>query len=230
MAAGSAVTGPGRLRVPSGTMSVNAAMSASNLVLEGGTLTGGGNLTVTGVMTWTAGTLAGTGKLILGAGAALNIQGDVTASGRAIDSTAGSVNWTTGTIAGTLNNTGVLTISGAANKIIAGTVNETGATTWKGAGNLTFNDGTAFNSLAGSVFDVQTDARMASPGGGTLPVFTNAGTFRKSSVSPRPWTSPSTTAGRWTSRLGTLRWTRARRWQLVRRSRVRGGCGSRPGR
>ena len=73
------------------------------------------------------------------------------------------MNWTTGTIAGTLNNTGVLAISGAANKIVGGTINETGATTWKDAGNLTFNDGTAFNSLAGSVFDVQTDARTRVP-------------------------------------------------------------------
>ena len=230
MAAGSAVTGPGRLRVPSGTMSVNAAMSASNLVLEGGTLTGGGNLTVTGVMTWTAGTLAGTGKLILGAGAALNIQGDVTASGRAIDSTAGSVNWTTGTIAGTLNNTGVLAISGAANKIVGGTINETGATTWKDAGNLTFNDGTAFNSLAGSVFDVQTDARIARPGGGGLPVFTNAGTFRKSAGTATPVDVALNNSGTVDLQVGDVALDAARRWRPVRRSRVLAVCGSRPGR
>ena len=188
------------------------------------------NLTVTGVMTWTAGTLAGTGELILGAGAALNIQGDVTASGRAIDSTAGSVNWTTGTIAGTLNNTGVLAISGAANKIVGGTINETGATTWKDAGNLTFNDGTAFNSLAGSVFDVQTDARMARAGGGGLPVFTNAGTFRKSAGTATPVDVALNNSGTVDLQVGDVAWTRARRWRPVRRSRVLAVCGSRPGR
>ena len=58
-----------------------SSLLAGPLNLSGGTLTGGGDLTVTGVMTWTAGTLAGTGKLILGAGAALNIQGDVAGVG-----------------------------------------------------------------------------------------------------------------------------------------------------
>ncbi len=164
MAAGSAVVGPGRLRIPAATVTVNAGMSAANLVLEGGTLTGSGDLTVAGVMTWTAGTLAGTGRLVLSAGAALNIQGNVTAAGRPIDSTAGAVNWTTGTIGGTLVNAGVLNIGGAATKTVGGVVNETGATTWTGAGNINFNDGTTFNSLAGSVFDIQTDARMGRPG------------------------------------------------------------------
>ncbi len=204
MAAGSAIVGPGRLRIPGSTVTVNAAMSASNLVLEGGTLTGAGDLTVTGQLLWTAGTLAGTGKLMLGTGAALNIQGNVTAAGRPIDSTAGAVNWTTGTIGGTLVNAGVLNIAGAATKTVGGVVNQTGATTWAGAGNINFNDGTSFNSLAGSVFDVQTDARMGRPGGGALPVFANAGTFKKSAGTTTPVDIAFTNSGTVGLQVGTV--------------------------
>ena len=70
-----------------GTFSINSTSVIKNLALQGGTLTGAGDLTITGVMTWTAGTLSGAGTLVMGSGAALNIQGNVAAS-RSINSTA----------------------------------------------------------------------------------------------------------------------------------------------
>ena len=66
-------------------------------------------------------------------------------------------------------------ITGAAIKSVGGTINETGATTWTGVAILAFNDGTAFNSLAGSVFDIQT-GRPDGPHRrrAALPVYANA--------------------------------------------------------
>ena len=53
LAAGSAITGPGQVAITAATASVNPAMSATNINIQGGTLTGGGDVTITGVMNWT---------------------------------------------------------------------------------------------------------------------------------------------------------------------------------
>ena len=109
-------------------------------------------------MTWTGGTLSGSGKTVIAAGAALTIPGGTVIAGRAIDSTAGPLNWTGGTISGTLNDTGVLNLSGSANKELVGTINQSGTTTWTGTGDLFLDNPNLFNNLVGSTFDVQTDA------------------------------------------------------------------------
>ena len=109
-------------------MTVNAATSASNLVLILFLDRGRRPHRELMVSTWTAGTLPGTCKLMLGARAALKNQVYLTASGRPIDSTAGAVNWTAGTVAGSVSNTGTLAIAGAAIKSVGGTINEDWAT------------------------------------------------------------------------------------------------------
>jgi len=59
--AGLNVTGSGALNIASGTLTLNANASFPALNLSNGTLTGSGNLTVTGPTTWTGGTMSGSG-------------------------------------------------------------------------------------------------------------------------------------------------------------------------
>jgi len=92
--AGATFTGAGFTRFGAsyynGTMTVNGAATGANLALDGGTLTGAGDLTVTTEFDWTGGTLAGTGKLILGPGSPMNLtgaNGTMTGGNRPVDST-----------------------------------------------------------------------------------------------------------------------------------------------
>src|SRR5262249_58478083 len=109
--------------------------STVNLSQGSATLTGTGDLTVSGIYTWTGGTQSGTGKTILASGSQMNIStgGSVTA-GRLVDNTLAPINWTAGTINGTLNNIGLLTVATAGNfDVLAGTLNNTGTITVTGA-------------------------------------------------------------------------------------------------
>ena len=73
--------------------------------------------------------------------------------------------------------------------------------------------------------------RNARSGGGGLPVFTNAGTFRKSAGTATPVDVALNNSGTVDLQVGDVAGrTRARRWRPVRRSRVLAVCGSRPGR
>jgi uncharacterized repeat protein (TIGR01451 family) len=71
IAATSAVTGPGTIRVGSGgTLQVNATESIPNLELDSGSgLAGSSTLTVTGKLAWNGGTMSGGGTTVLQAGA-----------------------------------------------------------------------------------------------------------------------------------------------------------------
>ena len=189
--AGAAFTGAGITRfysVSGGTMTVNGAATASNLAFDAGTLTGPGDLTVTKEFDWTGGTLSGTGKLILGTNAQMNLTGattTMTGGNRPVDTTAAgaAVNWTGGTLAGTFADQGSFSLGGTATKTLSGTVNQSGpgSGVWNGTGYLYMTNGAAFNNLAGSTINVQSPLNIvsSSPSTGTAPVFTNAGTFRQ---------------------------------------------------
>lgn len=89
----------GTLTLASGSLALDApSQSVATYVHQGGTLTGAGNLTVTGTMTWSAGRIGGTGTLTIGTGALLSITSTVIPQ-RAIENS-GTINWTAGSIGG----------------------------------------------------------------------------------------------------------------------------------
>ncbi|MBS0191676.1 MAG: hypothetical protein U0573_11480 [Phycisphaerales bacterium] len=55
--------------INSGTVSANTPVSVANLTVNGGTLSGTADVTVTGTMTWNGGTMSGSGKTTVAAGA-----------------------------------------------------------------------------------------------------------------------------------------------------------------
>jgi hypothetical protein len=81
--------------VASGTVNFARDVSVANLTLSGGSLTGLGPVTVTGVMNWTGGTLSGIGTTTVAASAVLNLRGG-TLDGYTLNN-AGRVVWTQGT-------------------------------------------------------------------------------------------------------------------------------------
>ncbi len=67
--AGAAVTGAGTLRLSNATLTVAADVSASNVAITAGNLTGNGTLTCNQSLLWTAGTMTGMGQTRVAAGA-----------------------------------------------------------------------------------------------------------------------------------------------------------------
>ena len=67
------VAGSGVFSISSGTIDLNDGMTAQSLSMSGGTLTGPGDLTITGATTWTGGTMSGSGTTIAQGG--LNLGG-----------------------------------------------------------------------------------------------------------------------------------------------------------
>jgi len=180
--AGAVFTGAGFTHFVGGEMTINGAASGANLALDGATLDGPGDLTVSTEFDWTGGTLSGTGKLILGAGAQMNLTGastTMTGGNRPVDTTAAgaAVNWTGGTLAGTFANQGSFNLSGSAIKTLTGTVNQSGpgSGVWTGTGALYMTNGAVFNNLAGSTINVQSPLSIlnSSPRIGTAPAFTD---------------------------------------------------------
>jgi fibronectin-binding autotransporter adhesin len=94
---GAALTGMGTNRVSGGTFTVNADVSASHLDMSSGTLNGTNILTINGGMTWSGGTLSGTGSTSLAAESILvmHTTATKTLNGRALN-VAGTVAWTGG--------------------------------------------------------------------------------------------------------------------------------------
>jgi hypothetical protein len=62
------ITGGGLLEL-TGTLTVNQVLSVPNFTMAAGTLTGSGILTITGAFNWTDGTMGGSGRTIIAAGA-----------------------------------------------------------------------------------------------------------------------------------------------------------------
>jgi filamentous hemagglutinin family protein len=150
------------IELSSGSLTLSNASAFSNsLTISGGTLSGGGIVSVsgsTGSLTWSGGTMAnGGGTFFLGAGRPGTLSGSLTL-GRLFENE-GLLTLSGATIAGTgsLINTGTLTASGtnsvAKMQLALGSVN--------GAGSLTVNDW----SRTGGTFNMAGSADLRVPSG-----------------------------------------------------------------
>jgi Ca2+-binding RTX toxin-like protein len=90
---GNSVTGAGNFNIESGTTTVNvdSTWSAPVNLINYGTLTGTGALTISNQLNWTGGTLSGTGKKTVSG--KLNLSGDQTLDGTTLE-TSGATIWT----------------------------------------------------------------------------------------------------------------------------------------
>jgi fibronectin-binding autotransporter adhesin len=136
-----------------GSATFNAAQTFSSLTLSG-TLTGPGSVTVTNSLTWSGGTMSGTGQTITQAGAQTSISGTGHTLSRILD-VSGTATWSEGNL--TLNG-GVLyirpgstlTASPSATVEVAGSggtnaIHILGTLTKTGTGTLKFTTGTTAN-------------------------------------------------------------------------------------
>src|SRR5262249_51310814 len=69
----------------SGTLTAAAAVTAQNLTLTGGTLTGAATVTVNGAFTWTNGTMGGTGHTVLNGASTISTGFSGPLNGRTVD-------------------------------------------------------------------------------------------------------------------------------------------------
>ena len=81
------------------TVTVDADVTVSNVVLSAGTLAGSATLTVSGTMSWTGGAMRGNGATAIASGASLNISGgnDKTFAQRTLNN-AGMFIWSGGNL------------------------------------------------------------------------------------------------------------------------------------
>ncbi|HKS23076.1 MAG TPA: hypothetical protein VJZ76_09790 [Thermoanaerobaculia bacterium] len=91
-----------RIEVAGGSVAFNSDGTFPDLTLSGGTLTGSGNVTVTGPATWSGGTIAGSGALTFDANANVTMPGDVGAA----------------TLSRALSNKGTITFAAASNGLL----------------------------------------------------------------------------------------------------------------
>jgi hypothetical protein len=85
----------GNLAFSSGTIQFGAAQSIANFTHSGGTLSGAGSVTVTGVYDWSTGTLGTGGDLVIESGATANILNGSTKGLNRVFRNRGTVNHTT---------------------------------------------------------------------------------------------------------------------------------------
>ncbi len=92
---GADLAGGGVAQAKIGTLTIAGPISASTLNLVSGTLNGSGTLQVSDSMTWSAGTMSGTGATVIGEGATLLIDTNATHTidGRAVTNL-GTATWT----------------------------------------------------------------------------------------------------------------------------------------
>lgn len=165
-----------------GTLNFNADQTLSALtLLSSSTLGGTGNVTLTGGLTWNAGTLAAGGKVILPAGATGDLSANngrtlnrVIESAGTINYAAGQINFNNGGIVntGTFNATssgGLTRTSGTASLTNSGTFNKSGTTTFVAGANV------AFNNAAGGVVNVDGGTLELNGGGANGGAFHVAG-------------------------------------------------------
>jgi hypothetical protein len=86
------------LAVSGGLAQFDSTGTFATLQLTGGTLTGAGDLTFTGAMTWSAGTMAGTGRTIVASTSALTFAGSATRTLSRPMENAGTIAWTGGNL------------------------------------------------------------------------------------------------------------------------------------
>ncbi len=97
--AGSVISGAGAVQFKSPqTIGGGATFAGSNMTLDfNGSLAGGADVTITGTLHWTGGTMSGAGSTIVALGGTLNITGGVTLSRTLIDD--GTINHSAGSLA-----------------------------------------------------------------------------------------------------------------------------------
>ncbi len=124
------------------TVTLDSSVTVSNLDLSNGALSGNGVLTVSGTLNWTGGTMNGSGTTVMASGATLAVSGPSTKNFGPR----------------TLQNNGMMTVSG---------------------GEVRGLNGAVFNNGANGLVDFQGDLLFYNPFGGSV-VFNNAGTVQKS--------------------------------------------------
>ncbi len=131
-----------------GSLSISQASSiGGQLLLSSGTFTGAGDLTVTGGINWTDGTMSGTGRTVIAPGGVLSLSPSSTnplTLSRAIENN-GAANWTW---ASTTNATCSLNLSNGAvfnNTGVFSASNVSGFTLMSGSGGSSFNNAGTFN-------------------------------------------------------------------------------------
>ena len=88
------ITGTGATQLTSGTLTIAGAVAAESFKIAGGTLNGAGDLTVSGLLTWTGGTMSGSGKTTIEATSALNISGSTVNLNQRTLENHGTTTWT----------------------------------------------------------------------------------------------------------------------------------------
>jgi YD repeat-containing protein len=169
---GTNIAGAGTTRITGGAASIAGNVTAQNLDLSSGTLTGSGTLTVNGTLSWTGGTMSGTG--------ATSVTGTLAISGgsaKILDvrtlTNGGSATWSgTGNVylsnAAVLSNTGIFLAQNDQNFYPNGgsgmTVSNSGTFTKAGtAGTTTVGGGIAFTNTG--LVDAQSGTVAVADGG-----------------------------------------------------------------
>jgi hypothetical protein len=121
------------------TVTVSGATSVSHLQLNGGAIAGAATLTVLDTMTWTAGTMRGTGITRIAAGGTLNINASGSAflylrGGRTLENL-GTIHWSNGTFSDYSGESATIQNTGTFNIQFDGILFDHG-----GAGSRTFNN------------------------------------------------------------------------------------------
>jgi hypothetical protein len=183
----------------SGSFDIGAA---GRWVLNNGTtfLEAGASTSGAGVVLVQGGTLT-----VTGAASVARLQQNTSTVTVNAPLTIGDYVFNAGTLtgAGTTTLTGNSTLAGSGAVVTAHTIDNAGTLTWSGNGSIQFTNGSVFNNLSGSVFDITGDGTIApSFFGGAAPAFNNFGTLRKSGGSGTvptgvrtAWSVPLTNSG-----------------------------------
>ncbi|MDB5357084.1 MAG: hypothetical protein JWN24_3537 [Phycisphaerales bacterium] len=134
------------LQINGGSLVLATTSTVSTLTISSGTLDGAGNVTVSGALTWSGGTMQGTGKTVSAVGGTLSIDTSTHNLARVLESD-GTATWTAGDLqmmGGTFNNNGSFTFNSAAAYQSEGVsyfnaFNNAGSFTKLGAGELDFH-------------------------------------------------------------------------------------------
>ncbi len=167
------------LTVSGGTLSIAAASTIGSLAISGGTLTGTGDVSVSGLVTLTAGTLSGSSALNANGGMVINpTGGNFNLDGRTVNNAVGQTATWTGTLndfieasdGSVFNNLGTFVDEGLALYEQSGTgapsaFNNVGSFTTATSANLEFD--VPFNLPGGSV-DVKDNSQLDLAQGGTV--------------------------------------------------------------
>ncbi len=180
------VTSNRAISMTAGTFTIAATSQLSDFALSTGTLTGSGDVTVSGPMTWSGGTMDGMGRTIIAATGTLSLTNTTHNLNRTLQND-GAATWTAGILTfnnGTINNNGSFTANSAVALSASGnsganTFNNAGTFTKQGNGTTSFfvnATGVAFSN-SGTV-DVQGGTLGLDAGGSHTGNFTGAGTTR----------------------------------------------------